>query len=440
VASISSETENLPSGPCVLIVNVHSTKNAGDAALLEMNIRQILTVWENARILISANYPEEKNLYRFPGVTVVPSVFSIVRKNRSSSVLKQILQLLVGVVRTVLLKIQIGKRKSHIQGGWDDFLTALQGADLVVAVSGNQFLSMGKYGWPFPITAFPIWAALFLKKPLYIMPQSIGPFKRGWERWIFRQLYSRARLVFLRDQVSLELAHKLHLNPERFMFSPDPAFALPGAIRQEAEQILSCYQYHADEPSIGITVITLMTRALDPKTIQQYYKDLLSGLLYLVQQTGAKVYIFNQVTGPTSMEDDRKAGSVLLDLLPEGQKNFIMVDEELSPAQLKACYGCMDLVIASRLHSGIFAMGAGVATLTIGYFTKTRGLMQSMGLDDWFIEIGKDSTDEIQKKLTSAWNNRDQLAGLIQKKANQYASEVFLVGDKIRKNYEQFRS
>jgi colanic acid/amylovoran biosynthesis protein len=430
-----SFSRNGTDSPCILIINVHSTQNAGDAALLEMNLRQLRIGWKHPRFLICANYPEEEWLHQIPDAKVISSAFAVVGANQGFPVTRQIFRLIVGVFKAILAKLGLYKINNPSPGQkWEFLINAFQQADLVAAVSGNQFLSNGKYGWPFPLVAFPVWLSHFLGKPFYVMPQSIGPFKRNWERWIFKELYSRARQVNLRDQVSMDLAHTLGLPFEKVHFEPDPAFAFEAASRVEAEEILRKYGFCSNQPVIGLTIIPPLSRVLDQDIMSRYYRDLAIVLDEFTGEFGIQVLLFGQVTGPTTIEDDRIAGRNLLQLTSKGR--VTMVDEVLSPAQLKACYGCMNLMIASRLHSAIFAMGAGVPTLVIGYFTKSRGLMRAMGLEEWMIEWGREDANAMRDKLKRAWLHREELASSITPKVESYIPEVLSLGTRIREDYQ----
>ena len=422
--------------PQILIVNVHSTLNAGDSALLLMNMQQLKLGFKNPAFIVSANYPDEPFFHLIPAVEIIPSAFTLAGAQSGAPVPTQILRLFAAGIRAILFRWLPGREPPGLkERGWRPFFSAYRKADLVVAVSGNQLLSMGRYGWPFPLTAFPIWLAHLFNKPLYVMPQSIGPFTRRWEKIIVKFLYSHARRVFLRDEVSLDLARQIGLPANRVSFAPDPAFALEGASQPEGLEILRRYGFEPGQPAVGMTVIAPLSRALKPGLVEQYYHDLAEALDHFTARTSAHIYLFNQVTGPTPREDDRLAGRQLLALLPKTAKNVKMVDETLSPAQLKACYAWMDLMLASRLHSGIFAMGAGVPTVLIGYFTKSRGLMQSMGLEDWVLELGNANAAQILDKLNRAWDQRDSLAALVNQKVGVISASILDLGLQIGKDF-----
>lgn len=421
-----------------MIVNFHSTHNAGDLALLEMNMRQLQHGFGSPAFIVTANYPEETRLSQIENAEIIPSAFAITGANRGAPLYRQIFRLMVGIIHLLLGRFFTSGYQKWMPGSpWKRLITAFSHTDLVAGVSGNYFLSMGNYGWPFPLTAFAVFAAILFRKPFYAMPQSIGPFRRGWEKKIVQWLFRRARRVFLRDQVSVDLAKELGLPQNRVQFYPDPAFGLPAASREEALQILSSYGYQSGQQAVGITVIAPLSRALSAQVIDAYYQSFASVVFRFAREYGVRVYIFNQVTGPSEREDDRSAGRTLLRLMPRDQTQVVLVDAVLGPQQLKACYGLMDLMIASRLHSAIFSMGAGVATVSVGYFTKTRGLLQAMGLENWLVAIDQADAETLWRKITEAWEQRKALATEIQTKAGAYAEMTLPLGEQIREEFQQ---
>jgi colanic acid/amylovoran biosynthesis protein len=97
-------------------------------------------------------------------------------------------------------------------------------------------------------------------------------------------------------------------------------------------------------------------------------------------------------------------------MIAEDQNRIIHVDHRLNPMELKACYSLMDMFIASRLHSGIFAMSSGVPTLFIGYNPKTRGVLEAAGLEQWMLDLDYLDTNVFYELLRQTWENRESIA------------------------------
>ena len=64
----------------ILILHFHSSQNAGDAAQLEAAITDLHKSFPDSKILISANYPQER-FFQSLSVDVSPSISSLIRLN-----------------------------------------------------------------------------------------------------------------------------------------------------------------------------------------------------------------------------------------------------------------------------------------------------------------------------------------------------------------------
>ncbi len=424
----------------ILMINFHSAYNAGDAALLESAIRQLRSSFYNPKIIVSANYPDETFLSRL-GIDVVPSFTTIAHKRKTAiaKVLSFILGLFYSIIHAKYPKLPTDSRNEFIRD-LNLILFAYKRADLVVGCPGNQFFSMGKVGFPFLLMAASVYLAHVYQKPFYVMPQSIGPLNRFWERWLLRWLYSKGRLIFLRDYVSLRLAKEVGLPDLKIRYAPDLAFDYPideiGA--SEFANILRAY--NSCYGAIGITVIRRMVRTLHPEVMEHYYVVLANALKRMLHRYPVRIYFFPQVTGPTHQEDDRIAAKIVMDKMGDVRQFITHIDVNLSPQILKTLYSYMDIFIASRLHSGIFALSATVPTLFIGYLTKTRGVLEAFEMNEWVIDIAELDEDRLFEKIEELWLKRAEIKEHLAQRVSNVVNQVRRVGHEIALDFQQYLS
>jgi colanic acid/amylovoran biosynthesis protein len=130
-----------------------------------------------------------------------------------------------------------------------------------------------------------------------------------------------------------------------------------------------------------------------------------------------RIYFFAQVTGPMPHEDYRIAERRVANEMRRVSDRVSVIDQPIEPRQLKTLYGFMDVFVATRMHSGIFALSMGVPTLFIGYLTKTRGMLQDLGLEEWLLELGDLDERRFWEKLKLLWEAREtvraRLLGLV---------------------------
>ncbi|MFZ3069766.1 MAG: polysaccharide pyruvyl transferase family protein [Anaerolineaceae bacterium] len=431
--------DKVTSTPTILIINFHSTRNAGDFALL-LSTRQLLVgAFGNPHIIVSANWPGEE-AYAQQGIEVVPSLWALAGVSRNGRVGKQIWLLMTNYLRIAWSgKKRALQKENTVDAEWKKLHDAYVQTDLVVGVPGNQFYSSGKHGWPFPATFSAVSLANSFKKPLYIMPQSIGPLHRWWERVLLKKGYSKARRVYLRDNKSLQLSSSIGLDQTIVEYAPDPAFGLRAEPDQTARDLLKTRGVKDDKPRLGVTVIAPMGHSLVASEVENYYRTVTGVLEQFLTTYDAQVVVFNQVSGPTEAENDGMAAHEICLELQQKTLDIVHIDEALPPALLKACYGQMDAFLASRLHSGIFSLGMGVPTLFIGYLSKTRGLLESIGLDQHVIDIKDLTQEKLWDKLRLIWSGRDQERKIIEAKLPEILEACQGPAEWIKKDFYRER-
>lgn len=417
-----------------LIISYHSSLNNGDRALLEMNISQLQAAFSNPNITVASTWPNEHYFNKLTDVLTIPSAWRLIDEKWENKIIPQ----LFNYFRAEIYARKFVKgRTKGIPANWVSLFKAYDQADLIASVSSTHFYSTGRYGWPFPVKIFMANLAHIFGKPLYVLPQSIGPLRWNWEVKMLKTTFQKGRLIFLRDYASMQLAQKLGLR--NVLFAPDPAFAYPPTNQQIAYQTMKKYGYNSSDLSLGLTLIPRQSRAVSSSFINTYYTQISRALQFLHKELNVKVYLFNQVTGPTHYDDDRGAIKSLLNFFDHQYSWLTHVDEILPPALLKACYGLMSIFLATRLHSGIFSLSMGVPVVFIGYGTKTRGMMQGLGLEEWVIDLNNISTDEIVSKIFKAWEKRvfykEKLSSIIP----NIQKQVFETANIIKTDYENIR-
>lgn len=418
----------------ILIVNVHSSRNAGDLALLQTTIDLLRHSFKNATFWVSSNFTDE-NAILLLADRVIASPWKLAGGGTNRRTRYLVVNLLINWFAAIS---GIYHWKGWPNKSWLSLFEAYHDADLVVAVSGNQFFSSGRYGWPLLAIAMSVQLAKVFKKPVYIMPQSIGPFRSWWEKLLLRRSYSTARKIFIRDFQSLHLAGEVKLPSSRVQYVPDPAFTLKVASDSEAQAILEKYGYKRGMLTIGVTVIASMPSYLNQQQITNYYAVVASSLSELARKCDLDVFFFHQVIGPSNQEDDRIATSIVTHLMSISPERIHVIEDILKPDLLKACYGRMDIFLASRLHSGIFSLSMGIPTVFIGYLSKTRGILEALGIENNILELGELSQERLFIMLENTWLSRNTLRTSIIDKISNTIKQIQRAVDSIEHDYEDF--
>jgi colanic acid/amylovoran biosynthesis protein len=426
----------------ILLVNLHSSCNAGDDALTSLALQQLREQFPKASFTLAMNDPPSysgtelvvnsfTNLVKPIGAASAAWKWQVIPALAIQSLLAAVGYRLTGHPWYLWLT---PKRKALLQGYFE--------ADLVISAAGNFIYTSGRIGIPFLLSLFTIFYAQLAGKQTYTLPQTLGPIRRMHENWLAKHVLSRMRLVLLRDPISEQVWKGWAVRHTRSLLQPDLAFALPPPThRQEAAALLESYGLDPDRkhPRMGVTVIQwgAQNRTFDRQ--HQYEDAITSAIRGFLESPGGQVVLFSQVCGPTPSEDDRVAARQVKARLEDLADRVLLIDQPLLFPMLKAAYGQMDLFLGTRLHSNIFALTEGVPAVAIGYQHKTRGIMRMLDLEQWVLDIEDVGGDNLLRLVREAWTAREQSRSHLRTVLPLVEEQASRAGAIIAADYQAFK-
>jgi colanic acid/amylovoran biosynthesis protein len=430
----------------ILIINLHSSRNAGDAALAQVTISQLQAAFPDARFTLAMNDPDSHPPDEQRHIRVVGSFMYWLQAVSGAGVARWqfwALCWLPFIWALALFVYQVSGWRMYplLNQEQRALLDAYLDADLIVSAPGNFFYHSGTVGVPFLVAAFSMVVAVLVGKPLYTMPQSIGPLQRWWQGLLVRWVLKRARMVLVREPLSVEQLHRIGAWFPHCALLPDLAFAFPGCSSETArhwlhEQGIDLDQQH---PLIGVTLINWgvqNTRFAE----QAHYEAVVSAALqHFTRRYGGMVVLFPQVCGPAYADDDRVVSRRVAARLSAEGVPVVQIDKPVAPELLKGAYRLMDLFIGTRMHSNIFALAEGVPVLAIEYRFKTQGIMRMMGLEHQVVDIAQMDTMQMTMLLEATWQPRAALREHICKQVTQQAAQAATAGALISRDIASIR-
>ena len=426
----------------ILLVNLHSSYNAGDDALTQEALRLLETQFPNASFTLALNDPDS---YRGKG-DVVGSFTSWVKPIGPGAASPGWRKRAFPALMIQSLLAIIGWRLAHRP--WYPFvpcerralLDAYCLADMVISTAGNFLYTSGTIGLPFFLSLFTIYYGWLMGKPVYALPQTLGPIHRRRERLGAKYVLSKTRLVMIRDPISVEEWRSWNVRGPRWALVPDLAFACSAEKDQrEASALLQSCGVQEDRgcPRLGVTLVNwgAQSRAFDRQ--QVYEKAVEAAIRDFIRRYGGRVVLFAQVQGPTAAEDDRIPARRVLSRLEDVADRVALVDRRVPPSVLKAAYGQMDIFLGTRLHSNIFALTEGVPVVAIGYQYKTRGVMRMLELERWQIDIEQVSREALLSLLHQAWEQREHIRAHIEHILPKLREQASRAGELVASDFRR---
>lgn len=428
----------------ILIVNVHSVRNAGDDALLQAALQQLRRQFPDATFTLAMN---DRAGYTGPETTVDSFIHWFRKRELQNSPLRAWRWLAMPGLLLYLRMSAIVTRWTGrtwaltLSTARHDLLRAYHEAEMVVSCPGGYLYSTGKLGLWFLVTlltlAYPCW----LGKPVYLLPQTIGPLQYRWERWLLRRLLPRIRQIYVRDDYSRTVLVTSGVAHPEIYLTPDLAFGYQEAERKAGAMLLRQLGVDPDReaPLMGVTLINWAGMESSFHGQDAYEYAIAETIRSFVTRYGGRVVLFAQVRGPALAEDDRIPARRVKQQLQELGEAIVLVEDEVTTAQLKAAYSYMTLFVGSRLHSNIFALTSAVPVLAIAYLPKTWGVMQMLGLTDWVIDIDGVNAEKLFALLDQLYRQRATIQAQVVAAMEAQQLRLQAMGQAIGEDYRHWQ-
>ncbi|MCK4251004.1 polysaccharide pyruvyl transferase family protein [candidate division WOR-3 bacterium] len=461
----------------ILIVNFTSRLNKGSAALLSSKIKLFSDFIPGAKFVVSTHHPEiDYTQYDVKIVKVTGKIYplKIMVGQLGLSVLcglDSVLNKYLGVKINISIR---GKKlqdyasqstaKAHAKDSLASFSTLFllfrctlwvmlrkfglnvnrsfcgkklreyYNADIVLNTGGDVLTE--EYGFPFAHFVNLLFAIL-LDKPVVICAESLGPYKKRWNKFIAKFVFNRTKLITLREERSLKHLQEIGVNKPPIYTTADVAFVLEPASDERIKEILAKEGIKEYAPLIGISVSKIISNYGFPELksrkdkYNEYVKLMLKVIDYLVDTLNATIVFVPHVIGPGDI-DDRIVADDICKLIKNKDKT-ISIKEEYTPQELKGIIGQCDLFIGARMHATIAATSMLVPTVGIAYSHKMHGVIGKMlGQEKYVLDIKELSYESLISKINDAWGNREKIKKELEMKIPMVKEKAMLNGKLVK--------
>lgn len=421
-------------------------RNRGDQAL----------VWQTREIakragladecLMLANDPEGSEQSKAEGIGVLspillhPSAKSSVNSHvgyGAKTMLVWGLILLSDSLRSLLLLTRFGRKvvRPFLSAEEVRTIEEISTSDACFVKGGGFLHSTNSITDPFRAFFFlyHIMLAQSLKVPVFVLPNSFGPFNDPFYRFLVRRVLSKCNLVTARESISQEVLTLLGVECYQF---PDLAFGLESAVN-EAFYLAEAVEGNENRPIVGITARPYrFPGSMNPEQDYENYVKELAKLADWFYGNGYFPVLIEHVISKGAHESDLTAIKDVAKLLKSG-KYGLFSDPTLTAREMKKLYSECDFVIGTRFHSVIFSLAEHVPALAIAYGgNKGTGIMKDLGFSDYAIPIEDFSAEQaiaIFSRIEDDASYEKYLDTLNDDMAEKYRNLVDLINAKMGK-------
>ncbi len=403
----------------VLISNIYSYKNKGDAAIVLSTIKFFKEYIGATDITLLSDYYKE-NAEFYDNYKNIKPFYSL---NKSKCKLCKIIIFIITIIKIIITLPLILLFKKYFLIMFKNLNSTLREyyeADVIVACgggylySGTSVISIGLI-----MHLLQIKVAKSFGKKIILFPQSIGPFNKKIDYILTKWALKEVDIICPREEVSKELIDNIDCK-SKILLIPDIAFMLDKKIPQEMVE-----KYNLDNSlnkKIGITAINYeyFIKGSD----SNIYIDKMSKIINTLISLNYDIYLIPQVV-LNNYDNDFLISKRIMEKIKSN--NIYLIEESLSPMELKGFYSNMDYFIGSRMHSCILALDSKVNTIGLAYQYKTTGLYKYLNLENLCYDIQNFDADEIIEYVLS--NEKEEIKlDKVYEKYDELKKEILLIG------------
>lgn len=419
-----------------LFIDAYSSSHVGNDVLLDSSAQFLQKIWPDIELKIHAQVPES-----FAETVNMPNISKTMLSDipqGGAAVSKLFWLLRISIFMLVqwinAVTFRLPPHLLALPGIRRHVLRDIHATDLVISIGGEMIND--SFRKTLPMYMFMFWLAARFGKKVIIFPQSIGPLRRRWTRWLVAKALSRCAVVIARDKPSHDELLSLGLTGNQACYCPDVGVAQPQASREVAEKALADIGVYLNDKKhwVGVVVSSWVEEGI----AQRNYLDILADSLIEIAQQHDIGVIFMPANMPVYGNDsaDYDAARRVIKTLEGKVDCHILKPAVYSARRYKAMTACMDLVISTRMHASILSTMAGTPTITINTQRKLLGYMNNIGQADLAIDIAELTIEKLLACQKTCIDDADAIRQRLSEARGTVTEQLFKFGDDIRSALE----
>lgn len=278
-----------------------------------------------------------------------------------------------------------------------EILASIKSTSLLISGGGSLLQDITSTRSIIYYLALMILAKMF-KKPVMVYANGIGPIDKKINRLLTRYTLNKVDLITLRDEDSKLYLEELGVKNKNVVVTADPVFTMEAAPLETVNKIFKKEGIPIGETYIGISIrpwkMADNLEATIAKTID-----------YIIKKYQVKVILI-PMHYPEDLDISLK---VLRDVKEEA---CYVLNNKYSVEEIMGVISELDMIIAMRLHSLIYAATQEVPMVGLVYDPKVEGILNSLGMS-YMSGVEQLNYEELIENIDKVWDNRQELREIL---------------------------
>ena len=310
-------------------------------------------------------------------------------------------------------------------------------ADLIVSSGGTYLVE----NYSMAPRIFDYQVSHHLKRPLVFFTQSLGPFSNPENREALLPIFEKSVAILLRDEQSLRHLRELGVQNKNVHVVADAAFALSDLEALEAAKAPVATSGKRLKVAISVREWKYFKTVESSEGMDRYYQSLRALSEHLVEKYGAEITFLSTCQGmPEYWTDDSRVAQKIVDGLSPNTRESVSVDSNFhAPAVLARTLKDYDLVIATRMHMAILALGVGTPVFPIAYEFKMQELFERLGLSGLAQDIELMSGDALLQNFDKFLERLPDIRERLFTAVENERESALMSGDVVKRAFDRWR-
>ena len=263
--------------------------------------------------------------------------------------------------------------------------------------------------------------AKIYKKPVMIYANGIGPINKKVNRILTKFILNKVDLITLRDENSKKYIKDMKVINKNIYVTADPVFTLDPAPKEIIDNIFEKEGIPSEGNLIGISI-------REWKKADHLEDTIVKTINYLINKYRVKIVLI-----PMHYPEDV---DICLNVIKSvNNDDCYILKEKYSVEEIMGVIKKLDLIIAMRLHSLIYAATQSVPMVGLVYDPKVEGILDSIGMK-FMSNVESLSYEELISNIDHVWNNKEEIKLELEKQdeklKNMALRNISLANEKLR--------
>ncbi|WP_422486175.1 polysaccharide pyruvyl transferase CsaB [Gudongella sp. DL1XJH-153] len=236
--------------------------------------------------------------------------------------------------------------------------------------------------------------ALFLKKPVMVYANGIGPINKPFNRYLTKNTLNKVQQITLRDRGSMEYIQKMGVANKNVKVTADPVFTLEAADNNRINQIFVNEDIYPKKPLVGVSVRYWK----DDKNLS---RELSNGLKAIMDENDIEILLI-----PMHYPEDLEICQKIKEMV--GKEDCHILQAKYTAEEIMGIIGKLKMMVAMRLHSLIYAATRKVPMMGLIYDPKVEGLLRELEIP-YSISVDNLEAEKFKEVFDLAWNDLDNM-------------------------------